>query len=131
MADPQGVAFEIHEVGDDTGELFVGKFRAKEKLSWGDQMQADRYRRELLGPNGAEADIQTQNRAMMVSELSVRLSEAPDWWKSSRGGLDFADDNIVIVIWQKASDIRKEWLTRNQKKGDEAREKLRQASDAK
>lgn len=133
MADPQGVSFEVHVVGEETFETFTGKFRAKEKLSWADRMASDRFRRELLGPNGAEADLSAQNRAMILGELSVRLTEAPDWWKTSRGGLDLVDDNIVMKIYEESVGIQTKWQEAQKAKGEAAKKALaeKQATPAK
>lgn len=123
MADTNnlGELFEVHIIGNETGDLFPGTFRAKQKLSWNDYIQIDKYRRELIGPNAAEADISVQNRCMYVAELSVRLTESPDWWKQKRGGLDIVDDNVVIEVYEKALQIRKKWLDSVQVKADETK----------
>jgi hypothetical protein len=124
MADPVGEAFEIHVVGEETCETFTGKFRAKQKLSWADQLAISRYCRELLGVNAAEADVYTQHRAMVISELSARLSESPEWWRTSRGGLDLVDDNVAMAVYDKAVEVRTKWLEVQKKKGEEAKKAL-------
>jgi hypothetical protein len=124
MADPVGVQFEVHIIGDETGELFPGKFRAKEKLSWNDQLNIDRMRRELLGVNAAEALADVYQRATIIAELSARLTEFPDFWKNSRGGLDLVDDNVVLEVYKAAQDIREKWLTSQKEKGEVAKKKL-------
>lgn len=124
MADPQGVQFDIHVVGEETNETFTGKFRAKEKLSWADQLAIDRYMRELLGPLGNEASLVIKKRAEIISELNARLTESPDWWKDARGGLDVVDDNVVLAVYDKSIEVRTKWVDAQKKKGEEARKKL-------
>ena len=124
MADPQGVAFDVHIVGDETLETFTGKFRAKEKLSWADQLGIDRYRRELLGVNAAESTVEVYKRATVISELAAYLTEAPDWWKTSRGGLDIIDDNVVLKVYDEATKVREAWLKAQKEKGEAAKKKL-------
>ena len=124
MADPIGQAFEIHVVGDETLETFTGKFRAKEKLSWSDQLNIDRVRRELLGVNAAEANVDVYRRATVIAELSVYLTETPDFWKTSRGGLDLIDDNVVMKVYDEAIAVREKWVKAQKEKGEKARAAL-------
>lgn len=130
MADPQGVQFELHVVGDETGDTFHDKFRAKEKLSWADQLAIDRMRRELLGPLGGEADLNVQQRAQVIAELTFRLTEFPEWWKNAHNGLDLVDDNVVLKVYEEAQRIRKEYLDRMKAKGEEAKKKLGEKQEA-
>ncbi len=124
MADPVGVSFEIHVVGDETQETFTGKFFAKEKLSWQDQLNIDRIRRELLGANAADADPVVFQRATVIAELSARISSSPDWWKTARGGLDVIDDNVVMEVYAKAQEVRAKWLDAQKQKGEAAKAAL-------
>ncbi len=124
MANPQGVAFEVHIVGDETGDTFTGTFRAKEKLSWADQLGIDARRRELLGQNSAEAPMGIYNMAMVLSELAFRLTEAPEWWKTSFSGMQLSDDNVVLEVYEKAKKVREDWLNAQKTKGEKARAAL-------
>ena len=124
MANPQGVEFEVHVVGEETGELFPGKFRAKEKLSWQDRIAADRYRRELLGVNAAEATVDAYRRASIIADLSVQLTDAPQWWKDAHGGLDLIDDNVVVEVSDQAQKVRSDWLEAQKQKGEDAKKTL-------
>jgi hypothetical protein len=124
MADPVGQSFEIHIVGDETGETFTGKFFAKEKLSQADILAIDSRRRELLGPNGAEASNSIYNRATILAELAFRITGAPDWWKTSFNGLNIVDDNVVMEVHEKVVKVREDWLAAQKEKGEKARAAL-------
>jgi hypothetical protein len=124
VSNPQGVAFEIHVVGEETGQTFTGKFFAKEQLSWRDRIGADRYRRDLLGVNAAEASIDAFKRASIIADLSVQLTDAPQWWKDAQGGLELIDDNVIIEVSDQAQKIRADWLEAQKKKGEEAKKAL-------
>ncbi len=124
MADPVGQFFEIHVVGDETGETFTGRFWAKEKLSQADILAIDARRRELLGPNGAEAPLDIFNRATVLSELTYRISGSPDWWKTSFNGLNLVDDNVIMEVYEKAKKVREDWLAAQKEKGEKARAAL-------
>lgn len=131
MSELQGAVFEIHIIGEETGELFMGTFRAKEKLSWSDQLAIDRLRRELLGPLGHEADVVTQNRALIISELTFRLTETPEWWKNSRGGLDLIDNNVILIVYEKTKEVREKWIDAQKVKGETARKALAERQEVK
>ena len=124
MADPVGQFFEVHIVGDETGEVFPGKFWAKEKLSQADILAIDARRRELLGPNSAEAPLDIYNRATILAELAYRITGAPDWWKVSFNGLNLVDDNVVMEVYEKAKKVREDWLAAQKEKGEKARAAL-------
>jgi hypothetical protein len=131
MSDPIGEVYEIHVVGEETQETFTGKFRAKAKLSWSDQIQIDRMRRELLGAQGGEADIVVQNMVTYISELSVRLTETPEWWKAARGGLDVVDNDVVLEVYKGAVEVRTKWLEAQKVKGEAAKKALATKQEAK
>lgn len=124
MADPIGQAFEIHIVGDETGETFTGKFWAKEKLSQADILAIDARRRELLGPNSSEVSVDIYNRATVLSELTYRITGAPDWWKTSFNGLHLVDDNLVMEVYEKVKKVREDWLAAQKEKGEKAKAAL-------
>lgn len=129
MADPQGVKFDIHVVGDETLDTFTGAFRAKERYSWQDTLSVDRYRRELLGANMAEASLDVFKRATVIAELAAYLTEAPDWWKQARGGLDLIDDNVVGKVYEEVVGIRERWVKAQQEKGEKAKTALQAQSE--
>jgi hypothetical protein len=120
----EGVQFEISIVGDESGETWAGKFRAKEKVTFQDQIQADRMRREMLGLNSHEADPEVQGQVMMLAELSVRLTETPKWWQEMRNGFGLADLNVLMAIYKECVRVRKEYVNRVKKNGEDAVKKL-------
>jgi hypothetical protein len=120
-----GVQFKVHIVGDVTGKVWPGEFRAKTNLTFADKLAADRFRRELLGDAGGVPDQEAAAAARIISQLSVRLTEYPEWWKAMKGGLDVEDFNILMELWEKVSDIEKDHLKRLEAEGAAAQEALR------
>jgi hypothetical protein len=80
--------------------------------------------RELLGPLAHEAGIEITNRASIIAELNYRLTEAPDFWKNARGGLDLIDDNVVLEVYEQAKKVREDWLKAQKEKGEAAKKAL-------
>lgn len=132
MADKkEGVAFSIHIVGNVTNKTWIGDFRAKERLSFRDQLNRDRARRELLGPEVGTADAEALSIAVIISELSVRLTEAPAFWTESQNGLNLQDDNLIMEIYNKAIKIEKDALSTLVEAGEEAKKELKEKSESK
>jgi hypothetical protein len=99
-------AFSISVVGNFTGETFKGNFRAKKRLSHLDRLRKDQYRRELLGGTAPDQAGQVAlDIATIVSELRVRLVDAPKWWLESEGGLQLEDINTLMLVFEGATKI--------------------------
>lgn len=133
MATPklEGVVFEVSIIGETTSKQFFGKFRCKEKLSLRDQLNIDKIRRELIGPNPLGADGDTAAIAAMVAELSVRLTEAPTFWTETKNGLDLEDLNVLLEVFQKAMEVQKAYMDEVKKDGEEAKASLRDLREEK
>ncbi len=116
--------FSISLVGDETGEKWVGDFRAKERLTHRDTLIKDARKRELLGPNAGSPDPRAYSVAVIVAELTVRLTKMPKWFEESELGLDLADENVLADIWDKAMKVQTDAQALRAKKSDEDRKAL-------
>jgi hypothetical protein len=81
--------------GDKTGKSYNGKFSVKLVLTRRESFLADERRRMIIGANFAAALPALHEEAWHLGLLSVRLIDAPDWWKQSDGGLDLEDPNVI------------------------------------
>lgn len=122
--------FSLSCVGDFTGEKWVGNFRAKTKLSHRDHLAQDRIRRELQGP-GDGASKQALSRAEMFSQLAVRLTIAPTWWKEADNGLDLHDENVAVEVYNEALKIERTAWEELQKSADDAKAALAKVEEPK
>lgn len=125
MSKTDGVKFEIHLKGDVTGKLWSGSFRSKTLLSFRDKLRADSYRRELLGGTVGSVDPESAAAALVISQLSVRLTETPEWWSASKGGLDLEDANVLEKVYEAAMQVEKDHLASIEKEGQAAQDVLR------
>jgi hypothetical protein len=120
----EGTLFEVHLTGNVTGKTWDGKFRAKPVLSFAEQARGERILRDILGPGPYDGmDIEVIAAARMLSVLSVRITEAPEWWG---GGANHADTNLLMAVYAAADKVVKEHLDEVQKKGETARASLRE-----
>jgi len=123
---PEGVLFSIHVIGDVTGKLYVGEFRAKPTQSFRDKLLADRMRRDLLGPDSVGASGESIVTATVIGELSVRLTDTPQFWKESQGGLGLEDFNVLEQVYKQAIDIEKAHIAAIEVAGKAAEAALRE-----
>jgi hypothetical protein len=126
----EGVQFSIHMPGDTTGKTWAGDFRAKELLTFRDKLNADRLRRELVGDAPGPVDPEAAASALILSQLSVRLTEVPEWWKEAKGGLLLADWNVIDKVYTEAMAIEDAHLKKLRAEGEAATAALR-ASEGK
>lgn len=114
----KGVPFTISVEGDKTGEKFFGEFKAKPFLSHGDELYRDRLRKEYLGPSPEASSQEAIERAEILSQLAVRLQDAPKWWKEARNCLDLYDSNVVFEVFSGVAKIAQEAMENVKKKAD-------------
>ena len=97
--------FTVSATGEVSGRTLSGKFTVKRRLSFKDQLAKDNRRRELLGPAKGEPSASMTALAEVMSELYVRVVDAPSWWKDSDDGLNLEDDAIVGAVYNKTMEI--------------------------
>jgi len=123
----EGVAFEVHVKGAATGKTWDGKFRAKPLMTFREQMLADKMRREFTGSDVQDPDIAAQ--AQIISELAFRLTETPEWWKESKGGLDLSDPNVLTEVYDAAKKVEVAHVKALEAEGETARADIKVALD--
>jgi hypothetical protein len=99
-----GETVTVSVVGEISEDTFAGVFRAKTRMSYGDTLTQDRVRRELLGEAGGTPSRRAALVAEMLSELYVRVLDAPSWWKNSAGpsgipGMNLEDENVLVKVY--------------------------------
>lgn len=117
--------FTVETTGDTTGEKWKGLFKVKTRLSHRDQLNRDRVRREMIGNNPDAASERARATADVFSQLSIRLIDAPSWWVNADNGLDLADENVVIEVFQAALKAEQDETAKALKKGSDARKDLK------
>lgn len=119
------VTFDINEIGEETGTPYTGLFTVKTILTRQDRFGADRERRRILGgDNPDQAMPGLQGEAFMLGQLSVRVVDAPKFWKDSLGGLLLEDGNVIGRVFEIAIAKENERREKLQKQSGEALTKL-------
>lgn len=124
-AEGNDAPFSISIEGEVTGEKWTGDFSAKKRLSHRDALRKDQVRRELLGAQPGEPSDRALSIAVILSELSVRLTRTPRWWSEKNGGLDLDDENVLAEVYQKAIDIEVQDAKQRKEKAEEAIKEMR------
>jgi hypothetical protein len=122
--------FDLNLVGDVTGEKWLGKFKCKLRLSHRDTLAKDNLRRQLLGGSPELATERASSLAFIASELSVRLVDAPAWWKAADNGLDLADDNVMAEVYSNCVRLERELFDKTHKKAEDASDELKKKLEA-
>lgn len=127
---PNHESFTIDVTGETTGDRKVGKFTAKKRLSFRDQLARDNLRRELLGPAVGQPLPRAMSAANIFSELGVRLVEAPSWWNDNDNGMGLEDDKVVATIFDKVMEIEEKALKALSKEAEKAVEDVKAAAES-
>lgn len=117
--------FTIDEKGDVTGKDYAGVFTVKTRLTHNDRFKQDAIKRGLLGGDPTTASPQAQSMAEAFSQISIRVIDAPDWWKQSDGGTQLADFSVITSIYTKAIEAENAEIDKVVKSAKNIKESLK------
>jgi hypothetical protein len=118
----------INKTGSVTGKVYKGQFKVKLHLSAIELMEADEYRRMLLGPQPENALDATKKLAFGAGQLAVRIVDAPQWWNSDEtglGGEKMIDLNIPQAILEAIQEELRAYQENLQKDTEKAIKRVR------
>ena len=122
---PKSVTVNI--TGDVTKNLYVGEFLFKTMLSHSDQFAIARKRKQLVGDNkDGDLPVVLVEKAIILSQLSARIVQAPDWWGD---GSDLMDTNVILELFEKAVECENEELRKLQGDATKAKAELEKIVD--
>lgn len=119
-------SFSINEIGDRSGQQMIGDFAAKKELSTRDTLRKDQIRRQLLGNEPGQPSEEAETLAIMVSEVTVRLTNCPSWFKETNYGLDLSDTNVLFAVFNGCLQVQKAADEERKKAAEKAKDQLRQ-----
>ncbi|MEM4360232.1 MAG: hypothetical protein QXT45_06850 [Candidatus Bilamarchaeaceae archaeon] len=94
--------------GEQTKQIYAGMFRVKVALTNAERLEVERMYAQLL-PNDKQAAEANRLRASALAELSVRVVDAPSWWRNSRSGQDLLDSQPLWDLLVKIDELINEW----------------------
>lgn len=110
--------FDFKEVGETTGKSYDGRFTCLCVLNMGKKHQLElektRLMSDFVNPTDGLYGIAT-----ILANLRVKLTDSPNWWKQSNGGLDIEDEDVLVKLYQVVLTKETEWREAVKKKAQE------------
>jgi hypothetical protein len=128
MAKPLNTAkFSVSVVGSVSNETIAGDFEAKTRLTQIDRLNQDAMYRRYLGSDldPQQAGPGARLLALKLSELAVRLTTFPDWWRVKGMGELLEDDNVLDEVFTKAVKAEADFLKALREKAAASQQTLR------
>jgi hypothetical protein len=108
-------SFQLDYTGELTGKRYEGTFTVKCVLNMAEKRKLEIERSglsaDLTNPTGNLNAI-----ALVVSNLRVRVTDAPDWFKQAILTLDILDEDVLFELYSKSLDKSEEWISEVKKK---------------
>lgn len=112
--------FHIDLVGETTGEHYKGDFVCTCVLNIGQKHQLEveiaRLMADLKNPTP-----QLSVMSDLLANISVRTTDAPEWWTRSVSGLDLLDENLIVGIYDALMEAETEWRSTVKSQGQAAK----------
>jgi hypothetical protein len=94
--------------GADTNFHYCGTFTVKALLNIGEKAAVE-VQKSVIKSELSNASTTLEAYANILSNLRVRIIDAPDWWKSSRGGMTIDDEDALIELFELVMKQEDEW----------------------
>ena len=108
-------SFQLDYTGELTGKRYEGTFTVKCVLNMAEKRKLEIERSglsaDLTNPTGNLNAI-----SLVVSNLRVRVTDAPDWFKQAIVTLDILDEDVLFELYSKSLDKSEEWISEVKKK---------------
>jgi hypothetical protein len=121
--------FDFDFVSEPTGKKYEGRFTVLCRLDMGQKHRLELEKTRLLGnytsPTDGLAGI-----AVVLANLRIKISDAPDWWKQSNGGYLIEDEDALVALYDKVSAAEVEWLEKLKQKTKKAQEATENSSQS-
>lgn len=103
-------SFYFTHEGKLTGRKYEGDFKVKCLLSIADQRVLE------IEKSGLTVDLNNPTDNLnaigsVVSNLRVRVLDAPDWFKQSIRSLDILDEEVLFEIYSKCLEAETKWIS--------------------
>jgi len=103
------------------GNKYEGQFIVKCNLTIGEKHVLESEKSRLLGPHANPTD-ELVGIAVILSNLRVKIIEAPNWWTQSKGGTTIQEEDLLAELFSKLQEAEIEWKKDLLKKAKPAQE---------
>ncbi len=111
-------SFSVDYVGGTTNNKWEGQFKCLCVLSIAQKHQKELERTRLLADNKNPTDA-LAGFAEILATLRVRVIDGPIWWQQSNGGASLLDEDLLIHLYEKASEAEQSWREQVKQKAQE------------
>jgi hypothetical protein len=115
--------FYFSAVGTTTGRKYEGTFTVLASLTIGQKHFIEIERTRLLN-DYKNPTTALEGYALILSNLSIRVLESPDWWKQN-SGMNIEDEDVLVALYDKVLAMEKEWSQEVLVMGQEAKEQAK------
>jgi hypothetical protein len=113
----------------ELGKRYEGRFTVLCLLDIGQKHRLALEKTRLLG-NHAFPTEELSAYALVLSNLRVKIVDAPEWWKQSNGGYNIKDEDALVALYDKLLIAEGEWKAKLVQKGQAAAEAAPQNSQS-
>jgi hypothetical protein len=99
----------------DLGKRYEGRFTVRCLLNMRQKHQLELEKTRLLG-NYVNPTDELAGIAIVVATLRSRITDAPDWWKQSDGGMNLTDFDVLNTLFERVTTAEAEWRTKLKEK---------------
>lgn len=114
--------FEFEEIGETTGKEYRGTFSCVCVLDML-QKQLVGIEKTKLQADFTNPDPELKGIAHILSNLRVRILDAPEWWQQSNGGYSIQDENVIVLLYDNVMEGESKWRTKVQEAAQKAAQK--------
>lgn len=109
--------FDFDMVGDTTGKEYKGQFTSVCVLNML-QKQLLGIEKTKLQADFTNPDPELKGIATILSNLRIRLMDAPEWWNQSDGGYDLQDENVIVALYSSVLEGENKWRSTVKKQAE-------------
>jgi hypothetical protein len=99
----------LDAVGEISHSRWVGQFTVKCILSHADKFAKARLYAALMPERENLVEEEDRLRAAVIAELSVRISDGPEWWSATHGGQLMADLDPLVELLKLCQEESIKW----------------------
>jgi hypothetical protein len=117
--------FDINDVGELSGQTYMGNFKVKCILSPVDRLNIDKTYRELIGKdNPYMATQEVLDIAFALSQLKYRIIDFPAFWQGFPINGGHVDLNIVMSVLNQSVDAEEAFKKEHTERLKQIQQKL-------
>ena len=105
----------------DLGKRYEGRFTVLSVLDMGQKHRLELEKTRLLG-NYQNPTDGLVGISIVLANLRVKIIDAPDWWKQSKGGYDILDEDMLMALYEKVQAAEGEWRSKLKEMGKKAQD---------